>query len=283
MNYYLTPHDIANNVRMTRTLFSGTIMIVEGDTDFRVYKRFVVTSQCELIPGHGKSNVIRAMKLLEKDNFKGLLAIIDSDFWNLEGTQAISKNIFQTDSHDLETMILSSSAFERALDEFGSDSKIKKFGIPIMDKLLECATPIGCLRWISCKTQDNLCLRFKGLSFENFINENSLVIDINALITEVKQNSNNQTLDERTIENKINILLQKGHDSWQICSGKDIIKILVIGLKNIFGKVKSKALTPELLDGALRLSYEYSEFCSTILYSVTKNWGNENPPFKVFM
>ena len=176
---------------MTRTLFSGAVMIVEGDTDLRVYKQFVVESQCQLIPGHGKPNVTGALAILEKDNLKGILAIVDADFLNLEGTQAISENIYQTDTHDLETMIIASSVLERVLDEFGSDSKIKKFGVPIIDKLLECVAPVGCLRWISCPTRDNLCLRFKGLSFEKFIDDKSLVVDINALITKVKQNSNN--------------------------------------------------------------------------------------------
>lgn len=258
-------------------------MIVEGDTDLRVYKQFVIETQCNLIPVYGKPNVIGTLAILEKENLKGILAIVDADFWNLEGTQAISECIFQTDTHDLETMILASGTLDRVLDEYGSDSKIKKLGVPIINKLLECATPIGCLRWISCPTQDNLCLRFKGLSFEKFIDEKSLIVNINALITEVKQNSNNKTLDEKIIENKINILLQEGHDSWQICSGKDIIKILVIGLKNIFGKMKAKALTPELLDGALRLSYKYSEFRSTILCNSIKIWENKNPPFKVLI
>ena len=66
MNYYLTPHDIANNVRMTRTLFSGAIMIVEGDTDIRVYKQFVIETQCSLIPVYGKPNVIGTLAILEK-------------------------------------------------------------------------------------------------------------------------------------------------------------------------------------------------------------------------
>jgi hypothetical protein len=37
----LTAHSIANTVRMIRSLHEGAFLIVEGDTDARVYKRFV--------------------------------------------------------------------------------------------------------------------------------------------------------------------------------------------------------------------------------------------------
>ena len=113
MKQYLTAYDTANTVRMTRTQHPGAVMMVEGDTDMRVFKRFVKETDCLLIPAANKDNAIGALEILEKDNIKGVLAIVDADFWNLDGIKPDSLNVFLTDTHDLETMIFFTSALGR--------------------------------------------------------------------------------------------------------------------------------------------------------------------------
>ena len=46
MKQYLTPHDIANTVRMMRPVYEGSVVLVEGDSDARVYGRFVDDDHC---------------------------------------------------------------------------------------------------------------------------------------------------------------------------------------------------------------------------------------------
>jgi hypothetical protein len=104
---YLNVHDIANTVRMTRSLHKGAFLVVEGDTDARVYKRFVDDSRCKVIPAHNKDNAVEILEILEKDRFPGVLVIVDADFWHLEGIKPESLNLLLTDTHDLETMIIS--------------------------------------------------------------------------------------------------------------------------------------------------------------------------------
>lgn len=81
---------------------------------------------------------------------------MDADFWRLEGKQPASPNLFTTDTHDLETMILESKALEKLLTEYGSVTKIRKFtekaGKDIRQALLDICAPIGYLRWNSQKT-----------------------------------------------------------------------------------------------------------------------------------
>lgn len=278
---HLTPHDIANSVRMTRDLFPGTILIVEGDTDLRVYMRFVKNSCCQLIPSHGKDNAIGALALLEKDNFKGILAIVDTDFWKHEGIKPSSENMLTTDTHDLETMILHSEALEKVLSELGSSNKINRLRKPIRDILLMCALPIGYLRWISCPTKDNLSLDFKKLRFKKFVDKKKLIVDITKLIKEVKNKSRNYSLDEKDTKLKIQDLMKSGYEPWQVCSGGDMIQILTIGLKNNFGNKKARTIKLELVDVILRMAYEYSHFRPTQLYESMKGWEEMNPRFKI--
>jgi hypothetical protein len=126
-----------------------------------------------------------------------------------------------------------------------------------------------------------LSLKFKDLFFEKFIDKNTLDINIEKLIGEVKNNSFNVILDENLIKNEIMQLLSKPYDPWQICSGHDLVEILSICLRNEFGNKKAKTVTIQVLDSVLRISYEYSYFRLTGLYSSLESWEKLNPPFKI--
>jgi hypothetical protein len=254
-------------------------MIVEGETDRRVYNRFVNNSQCILIAANCKDNAIDAINILNKDNFNGVMGIIDADFWNLDKTKPHTSNLVITDTHDLETMILSSNALELFLSEFGSQSRLTQFDI--RESLIKAATPIGFLRWISSPTKENLELNFKNISFDQFINISNLKISVNNLIDEVMNSSDDFSIDKRTIKSKIRELAEAEHDPWQVCSGHDLIKIFSMELKNIFGNRKGKALTYEAIDCALRLAYDKTQFMLTRLYKLLLSWEESNSPFKI--
>lgn len=281
MRKYLTADYIANTTRMLRTTHDGAILIVEGTTDVRVYENFINKAQCRILPANNKDVAIAAINKLEIDNFRGVLTIVDTDFWKLDGIHPKSLNILLTDTHDLETMILFSDALDKILSEFGSNPKIASLDRSIRDILLEGALPIGLLRWISSPTKDNLRLKFKGIQFNNFVNIEKLSINIDNLIKEVKTNSHASTLDESAIRLKIITLMKAGYDSWQVCSGHDLVQLLAIGLINIFGNHRVTNITSEGVDGILRVSYEYSYFSLTQLHDAIKDWENANPPFKV--
>ncbi|GAB4301600.1 MAG: hypothetical protein Fur0025_41910 [Oscillatoriaceae cyanobacterium] len=116
MKEFQTPNSIANEIRMLRTRSDKqhlAFVIVEGDTDVRLWKNLLDPSKCYIKYAVGKARVIDVMEILDKDNFSGVLAIIDADFWKLEGTIPPSTNILLTDTHDLETMLFQSPALEK--------------------------------------------------------------------------------------------------------------------------------------------------------------------------
>ena len=180
MKNYITADDVANGIRMTRTQFSGTFLIVEGQTaDLRVYKRLIDSEQAQATPAHNKNNALAALKILEDAHFDGVVVIVDADFWRLEGVEPTSPNLFITDTHDLETMLLESPSLEKLLDEFGSEQKIANFiansKMNLRQALLTAARPIGYLRWAS--QRNDLSLTFEGIVFSRFIDRNTLHID----------------------------------------------------------------------------------------------------------
>lgn len=278
-----TADDIANNIRMIRSSHRGVIVIVEGNTDMRVYERLIDNAQCNFVPMNGKKIAIDVLKILERDNFEGFLTIVDADFCRLDNIKPNSINLLLTDNHDLETMILSSNAIDEFISEFGSESEIKKIGNSIIDLLMDCALPIGFFRWISSPAKDDLSLKFKGMNYDTFIDVKNLKVSTNNLIYEVKTNSDDFLIDDKEIKRKIESLIkEKDHyDPWQVCSGHDMVQILTIGLANIFGYSESKNIDVGVVDKTLRLTYKLSHFNKTHLYDAIKDWEKNNEPYKI--
>lgn len=282
MKHHITGNDIANTIRMTRSLHRGTILVLEGDTDSRVFDRFIEKNDCMIIPAHNKDNAIDALTILENDGFSGVLAIVDADFRHIEGMEPDSANLLLTDTHDIETMILSQSeVLERILSEFGLKNVINRLQNPVRFMLCKSSLPVGLLRWLSSPSRDNLSIRFRELTFENFVDQNKLGINIDQLLEEAELKSKDLLINKKLIKAKIKSLKKEDHDPWEVCSGHDMIKILAIGLRFIFGNRKSRTITAEILEGILRLTYEYADFCLTKLYASIREWENKNASFKV--
>ena len=122
---------VANQIRLRRSTYSGTFLLVEGGKDKIFYERFVDKLACELVNASGKPSsklrVIEILKIFEKSSFQGVLAIVDADFERLESLLYSSPNLLRTDTHDLETMLINSPAFDKVVAEFGSEEKIAQF------------------------------------------------------------------------------------------------------------------------------------------------------------
>ncbi len=278
MKRFITHHDIANQVRMTRSAYSGTFVIVEGDSDARVYKKFVDRDHCRVIPAHGKSNVLNAMEQLETDTRGGVLAIVDSDFWRLDGVAPDNANILVTDTHDLETMIIASAAFDAVMEEFAAPRKLNRLG-DARENVLRASLPIGYIRWISGSSQDNLSLRFKDVSFFAVIDhaDGSMKTNIDSLMAEVKRHSSGLKVDEPFIRRKLSELIRsREHDPWQVCRGHDMVHILSIGLREVFGNRHARSIGYEQVDRLLRLSFGYGEFAKTRLFKDIESWEKRN-------
>ena len=285
MRNYITADEVASTIRMTRHQFSGTFVIVEGETaDLPVYRRLVDSKLARVTSAHSKDNALAALKILENADVDGVVAIVDADFWRLEGVEPTSRNLFITDTHDLETMLLESRSLEKLLDEFGSEQKIVRFTennkTDVRQALLIAAGPIGYLRWAS--QRNNLSLTFEGIVFSRFIDDDTLHIDISNLIRIVKNKSNRHDLDDNYLQGKIDELADSKHNSWDICCGHDLVCILSFGLRSVLGTNNANKVKPEDLERILRAGYEHVYFLSTQLYQSLREWETFNPPFRIF-
>lgn len=284
MRDLLSVERVANQIRLRRSTYQGTFLLVEGGSDKIFYERFTNRAECELVTVSGKPSsklrVIAVLKILEQESsFRGILAIVDADFDRLTIPLCYSSNLLYTDTHDLESMLINSRAFDKVLAEFGSEEKVLQFNRDIRLAILESSISVGYLLWIS--QRDGLNLTFDGITFSKFVDEQNLQIDELKLIREVKNKSQAFSLKDENLQLQLNSQKSNNHDPWQVCCGHHLVEILSLGLRKTIGSNKASDIEPDKLERYLRLAYEESYFRDTQLYASIRNWEVNNKPFKV--
>ena len=178
---------VANEIRLHRSQHKGTFLLVEGRDDRLFCERVTEPSVCKIIVAEGKHNVCEVVRILDDGPFTGALGLVDSNHDHIEGRTLSSPNLIATDMHDLECMLIRSSALDAVMVEFGSKEKVANFDRDVLDTLLCAAGPIGALRLYSERSR--IGLRFDGLRYSRFVNQQDLTIDRGTLIQEVLNRS----------------------------------------------------------------------------------------------
>ena len=270
---YLTSDDICNQISMNRSVFKGTILLAEGNTDLRLYSKFIEPASVKVIPAHSKNNVMKAVIKMDHRKDERIIGIVDRDLDILKGHE-VSPPLFYTDYRDMEMMLISSSALDDVLTEYGDLERMEKFQKQnggIRDVIIAAAYPLGILMYLSYLRGYNLS--FKGLDFRNFINKRTLDVDLQRMVSEVIGNTMGSELSAKNVLRDLQNQMEIEKDKQQIARGHDTVSILTIGLKDNFGSYNSNSINENVLGGALRLAYDSDDFMTTSLYSETKRWA----------
>ncbi|MBN1541641.1 DUF4435 domain-containing protein, partial [candidate division KSB1 bacterium] len=251
MKELLTPHSIANTIRMKGSNFSGAFLIVEGPDDARLFKMFAVQECCKIEAAFGKHNTIESLRLLEESGFDRAVAIVDSDFDTILGREYQSERLFTTDTHDIETLIVKSRAFDKLIAEYADDQLLRDFEAQfkknLRQALLEPAYFIGLARYISIKYQLNLS--FKGIEFDDYLDKDTLQVDQKGLIKALFANSNNQDISATDLQKKLDDLNAENHDPWMMARGHDLVDVLLKGFR-LFGYHRAQRLSRDMLESS---------------------------------
>ncbi len=285
MREYITADTLANAMRMTRPLFAGAFLLVEGASDAAVYGRVVDHEACQIKVAHDRDRVLGAIAILNKDGFLGVVGIIDADFDRITGHVPGVANVCQTDLHDVECMMLNSPAFDRVLEEFGGADRISAFSAKetplIARRLAANAAPLGCLRLISLI--DDLNLKFEGLAFQAFADRRTTAIDVVKMIREVVNKSRHHEVDQEALRRRVEKELARNHDCWQISCGHDIVGLLAVAVRRIFSGKSGGDASAERLEQALRLAYEAEYLRDSQLARRIREWEEVHSEFKVLL
>ena len=276
MREYIDSKDIANTVMMLATAFRGTIAVVEGVTDKRLYGKFFEKDGVETVIAHSKTNVRNAVRMTYRERgFGSVIGIMDADLDYLTERRR-SPPLFLTDTRDLEGMLLRSGAYDDILSEYADEEKTNAFedkGRKVRDAVLAAAYPVGLMMYIS--ETHGLGYSFKDLDYEYFIDRRTLECDVRKLLDIVISRSSSA----RRVDRKDVLQLYSAepeHDPWIVCRGHDLMAIMAIGLRHIFGSYNSKGINADQLSGSFRLAYDREDLEGTGLFSETGDWCSRN-------
>ena len=280
----LTGWDIAGYVRFQRQTHKGTILLVEGERDARVFDRLLDREQVSTEVSFGKDNVLEALDLLEDEAFEGVVALVDSDFDHLENVEHRLDNLIMTDDHDLDVTIVLTQALDVYLAEFADNAKLRAFSSTLEDGLVStllgsCLTLAYC-RWVSKKL--TLMIDFKRLDFSQFIGREKLECNEDALYSYLVNRSPAVKCTDDELRRRVASLRSANHRVTELCNGHDVSGVLGIALEEAIGSYRRIQVTPKIVESSLRLAFDRTAFQKTGLYVKFQLWQTENTPYRVF-
>lgn len=274
----LTADRLANAVRMRRseeTIFS---FIVEGNLDLKIYPSFFKKDQVHVQPSFGYEKLLDAITILNREKIDSVLGIIDKDFREITNEKIEIDNVFLTDFHDLETMILGSPVLDLFKDVYiQKEDKVKETlnGYSIKEYIFYVARVIASFRYLNYIEKDNFGLRFNDLNYKKMINspENRIY----ELIFDHSRNENDKfemsNYDEIIEEyEKIKV---KDFDILQFVNGHDLMHLLLHTTNLVLRKENSdeKFNSVKDLERVLELAYISSHFFyETDMFKEIKNY-----------
>jgi len=243
-------------------------VLVEGESDIRLFRKFFNLDNCKVenIPG-GKFKLEECVKeLITK--YPLLIGLRDADFLHLEGTTYTEPNMFLTDLHDMEMILVSEDdVFSALIFEHTAISKDKH--VEVRNNIITAIKQVGHLRFLNEK--ENIEYNFDP-TFKDLISFSKLGIDFSQYFMRILSKSPKAKIkDLKIVEGKINALNVFGFDNLQLTNGHDFIKALTQFLKESSGAT----IGDDNITSSLRMSYTTEHFMKTKLYSDTKDWADK--------
>ncbi|RAJ09886.1 DUF4435 domain-containing protein [Aeromonas salmonicida] len=281
MQQHITPVRIANSLQQDSS-FNGVYVLVEGDTDNKLYKKLTLEENTKIKVTFGKKKMRETYDILEERGFSRMMGIRDADFIRLNKTGKFDinydKNIFITDFHDTEVMMIDSDAFDSFIHEVSLEENILKFTENkgnIRDYIYSLVTPIACLR-LANKIHD-LGLAFKPvrpegnkLKFKKFICEKEIIyLGHDKLINTVIEYSTNRgsAIAHRDyILEKLNEIINERLPEKEIFNGHDLAETIYIVCKKGLKSTHEALNNATCVESMFRLAYNKADFSKTKLY-----------------
>jgi hypothetical protein len=277
MKEALTGPVVANLVRMLRTQHKGTICIVEGDDDSKLFKSLFDYRYCRITIAFGWANATAALAILETEKISGVICIIDADLNRFDAKNSHSANLFWSDFHDLEIDLIHSDAFDKVVAEHCDDAVLGYTSDSLRNRLMNVAAPLGYMRLISHRMK--LALKFSSLTLSHFIDEDTLEVNHAAMIKAVKDKSQRPDLDHDKLVTELTSAMSGLHDLRLICRGHDVTEILSIALRKMLAR---KRVSAKEIEATLRSAFRQAEFGASRLYPELVSWELRNVGYRLF-
>lgn len=246
-------------------------LIVEGDSDGVFFSTKTLKKSPNTIVALGWENVVGVIsQVVEESITKAVFGFIDRDYREELGVVVDENYIVTTDFRDLEISLFESTSLHRLIVEYGSKFKLPLNSNEEIDlnevkiKIYSIASKIGRLRYFSLKEGYNYPI--KKLDFSKFINPKTLELNEEKLISQINSKSETK-IDADILSTILEADLPKRLlDVKNICSGHDVVELLGLALRKVWGTNNSGDVAREKLESSFRIGFSNEEFSQTPMY-----------------
>jgi hypothetical protein len=203
---------------------------LEGCGDKKLFETIFHKNNTELTATNGITSVKEIVDKLLQYSYDNVIGIIDADFTRLEKikNQNPNPNIFLTDNHDTEMMLIQNETVFRKitwiyLADINTDNHFDY--IDLRKKILESLVWFSLIRLYNHIHDLALVVRdfpiHECIDFQK--NDTSFVVQKRKCITLVNQKSENKKQEVK--EEYINQMNFTTSDYWDLCNGHDFLKV----------------------------------------------------------
>lgn len=242
------------------------IAIVEGKDDVKLYKSLFNLSLVKVYAICGKQHIVSVLNMLNPTYGKNLFAIKDADFDNLNSiTYRSINNLFLTDTHDSETMMLcEEGVVDKIANEYDVDiNNLKR----IINRVLDDLKHYSYVKWMS--ETNNLKITFDCFNIASCYSSlcnGSISNCLNAIFIH-PANININKVCEQDLLSFIN---NKEVDIYNLINGHDLcdgIRFVLFNANMVNGTIER-----DKLSAIMRAAYNENLFSRTNLHKNLLLW-----------
>ncbi len=288
MEQNITPERVANAIMQDNT-FDGFYLILEGNKDTKVFQKFTNKSVLRIKEAFGNENVKEILRLLNERGFKKKIGVIDSDFNQILAIDASEEDLFVTDDHDIEVMIIKTKTLETVINHFCAEYRIKAFekskAVSIREILFKIGSEISFLKLANKLFALGLVFkpeRVDGnqLKYKRFIDEDEITFlgkqKMIETVINFSTNRGTKISDRNEISDKFDEVRKNNYDLNHLVNGHDLTHILFLLMKKALRSNNKMLIDYNAVEDSLILAYEFADFQKTKLFENLSKWADEN-------
>lgn len=260
-----TQENTINLLFHSPALNNKILVIVEGKDDKKVYDCHLPLENFYIYTYGTCNNYSELVEKLNRKHHKDFFAIKDADFDKLNNVENPFDNLFLTDTHDLETMLIK--------DNIDFKSKLQsEYNINTSeDFILKCVQHLSFLSYLKWyNNKHELKLSFKHISICNIFD--GISFDKTKCIEELYKCPANKDIFSDEHKNSLTDFIEKNCkiDKWLLTNGHDLCDAIAQFIRsngNTDTQISNKHISQ-----LLRMNYTTENFHETNLYKNIQKW-----------